>query len=79
MIDFFAPCIPPKTTAQQKRRSKEGNYFPSEKMEAAQATFAQILVQSGQRPAKPLSGYLALAVGRFEEGPKRERAHPVHD
>jgi Holliday junction resolvase RusA-like endonuclease len=61
VIEFFESCVPPKTTAQQKRMNRAtGVFFHTEKQEAAIATYDQILAK--HKPEKPEKGAITLTV-----------------
>ncbi len=61
MIEFFAPCVPPRTTAQQKRTNRAtGTFFKSRDLQAAENTFQAILLPF--RPEAPVCGATSLEV-----------------
>jgi len=61
MIDVFCPCVPPKTTAQQKRANfKTGVFFKDKKGAQAISTLEGVLMP--HQPEKPVSGLVRLSV-----------------
>ena len=61
MIDFFVECIPPKTTAQQKRHNRTtGQFYHSETQLAAISAYGLILAPN--KPPKPISGATSLTI-----------------
>ena len=59
-MTFTIRCVPPSTTAQQKRRSKSGHYFHSDKM-VRQAQTWDVLLRP-HVPQEPVSGPVQLLV-----------------
>ncbi len=60
-MKFFTACVPPTTTAQQKRvNHKTGHFFKSKAGLAAVATFHEVLAP--HKPEKPLTGPVSLTV-----------------
>jgi len=60
MISFFAPCNPPKTTAQQKRFTRSGIAYDPASLKDARRTFEAILMP--HQPNYPVKGPVSLGV-----------------
>ena len=62
-ISFFVPCVPPKTTAQQKGAFSAGGrirFFTKKKVAQAESDYISLLMRHA--PADPMEGPLRLRV-----------------